>query len=111
VFEAAETKGTKTVNIYYLVEIATPWIYEGVNGSALITEYNKKVRKYQPLVADIERKNPGYKVIQVTIIVSPTGALLRESQEEFAKVSKLQRGKLAVHKRCIVDACIGGAYE
>jgi hypothetical protein len=36
---------------------------------------------------------------------------MRESQEEFAKVSKLDRGKLAIHKRCIVDSCIQGAYE
>jgi hypothetical protein len=63
------------------------------------------------LIADIEPKKPGYKVIQATIIVSPKGALLRESQEEFAKVSELQRGKLAAHKRRIVDAAIGAAYE
>jgi hypothetical protein len=49
--------------------------------------------------------------VQATIIVSPTGAFYRESQEEFAKVSKLSRGKLAIHKRCIVDAAIQGAYE
>jgi hypothetical protein len=84
----------KVENSYYLVEIPTPWTYEGTNGSALITAYQKKVRKYQTLIAEIERKKPGHKCIQATVIVSPTGALLRESQEEFAKVSKLARGKL-----------------
>jgi hypothetical protein len=93
-----KTLGTreKVENIHYLVEIATPWTYEGANGSALITAYQKKVTKYQPLIADIERKNPGFMCIQATIIVSPTGALLRESQEEFAKGSKLARDKLAI---------------
>jgi hypothetical protein len=55
--------------------------------------------------------SPGYKVDQTTVIVSPTGALLRESLEELAKVSKLPRGKLAVHARCIADAAIQGAYD
>jgi hypothetical protein len=31
--------------------------------------------------------------------------------EDLAKVSKLPRGKLAVHARCIVDAAIQGAYD
>jgi hypothetical protein len=98
-------------NILYLVEIATPWTYEGTNGSALEVAYKKKVAKYGPIIADVERKKPGYKVVQATIIVSPTGAFYRDSQEEFAKVSKVSRGKLAIHKRCIVDAAIQGAYE
>jgi hypothetical protein len=45
-------------------------------------------------MADIERKRPGFKCIQATIIVSPTGAFYRQSQEELAKVSKLPRGNL-----------------
>jgi hypothetical protein len=94
-----------------LVEIATPWSYEDDKHSALKVSYDKKIRKYQPVIADIERKRPGFKCIQATIIVSPTGAFFRESQEEFAKVSKLSRGKLAIHKRCIVDAAVQGAYE
>jgi hypothetical protein len=64
-FESSIEKGIgsrkKAENIYCLVEIATPWTYEGVSGSALITACQKKVRKYQPLIADIERKKPGYK--------------------------------------------------
>jgi hypothetical protein len=95
----------------YLVEIATPWTYEGTNGPTFKIAYDKKVTKYQPLIADIERKKPGHKCVQATIIVSPTGAFMRESQEEFAKVSKLDGGKLAIHKRCIVDSCIQGACE
>jgi hypothetical protein len=98
-------------NTIYLVEIATPWTCEGTNGSTLKIAYDKKVTKYQPLIADIERKKPGYKCIQATIIVSPTGAFYRQPQDEFAKVSKLARGNHAVHKRCIVDACVQGAYE
>jgi hypothetical protein len=39
------------------------------------------------------------------------GALLRESIEELAKASKIPRGKLAIHGRCIVDAAIQGAYD
>jgi hypothetical protein len=50
-------------------------------------------------------------VDQTTIIVSPTGTLLRESFEDLAKVAKLPRGKLAVQGRCIVYAAIQGAYE
>jgi hypothetical protein len=34
-------------NNIYLVEIATPWTYEGTNGLALKTAYDKKVAKYQ----------------------------------------------------------------
>jgi ribonuclease HI len=110
-FESSIRKGRKLENIMYLVEIATPWSYEDSNHSALKVSYDKKVAKYKPVVADIERKRPGFKCIQATIIVSPTGAFYRDSQEEFAKVSKLPRGKLAIHKRCIVDAAIQGAYE
>jgi hypothetical protein len=95
----------------YLVEIATPWSYEDDSHSALQISYEKKVAKYGPIISDIERKRPGFKCIQATVIVSPTGAFYRESQEGFAKVSKLSRGKLAIHKRCIVDAAIQGAYE
>jgi hypothetical protein len=91
--------------MFHLVEIATPWSYEGRNGSALIGAYRKKVGKYQGMMANIERGRPGYKVTQTT------EALLRESLEELAKVSKLPRGKLAVHARCIVDAAIQGAYD
>jgi hypothetical protein len=109
--ESSEKKNGKTINIMYLVEIATPWSYEDDHHSALEESYKKKVRKYQPVIADIERKRPGFKCIQASIIVSPTRAFYRESQEQFAKVSKLSRGKLAIHKRCIVDAAIQGAYE
>jgi hypothetical protein len=102
-FESSIQKGKKLQNIMYLVEIATPWSYEDANHSALEVSYRKKVEKYQPVMADIERKRPGFKCIQATIIVSPTGTFYRESQEKFAKVSKLPRGKLPIHKRCIVD--------
>jgi hypothetical protein len=40
------------------MEIATPWTYEGTNGSAPITGYQKKARKYQPLIAKIEERKP-----------------------------------------------------
>jgi hypothetical protein len=114
-FESAIEKTVRgkkiTENTIYLVEIATPWVCEGANGNTLKIAHDKKVTKYAPLMADIELKKPGYHCIQATIIVSPTGAFFRDSQEEFAKVSKLQRGKLAIHKRCIVDACVQGAYE
>jgi ribonuclease HI len=110
-FESAEKRGRKTINKMYLVEIATPWSYEDEEHSALQVSYDKKVRKYAPIIADIERKRPGVSCEQITIVVSPTGAFMRESQEEFAKVSKLTGGKLAIHKRCIVDAAIQGAYE
>jgi hypothetical protein len=110
-FESSVQKGRKIENIMYLVEIATPWSYEDTNHSALEVAYKKKVAKYKPVIADIERKRPGYKCVQATIIVSPTGAFYRDSQEELAKVSKLPRGKLAIHKRWIVDAAIQAAYE
>jgi hypothetical protein len=103
-FETSEKKGNKMQNIMHLVEIATPWSYQDDMHSALEASYNKKVAKYDPVIADIAGKRPGFKRIQATIIVSPAGAFYRESQEEFAKVSKLSRGKLAIHKRCIVDA-------
>jgi hypothetical protein len=110
-FESAEVVRGKSQNTFHFVEIAVPWSYEGQNGSALISAYRKKVGKYQEVLAELERKRPDYKATQTTIIVSPTGAFLRESQEELAKVSKLPRAKLAVHSRCIVDAAIQGAYE
>jgi hypothetical protein len=105
-FESAELIRGKAQNTYHLVEITVPWSYEGENGSALIGAYRKKVAKYQETIARIEREKPDYKVTQTTIIVSPTGALLRESMEELVKVSKLPRNKLAIHARCIVDAAI-----
>jgi hypothetical protein len=110
-FESAETVRGKQQNSFHLIGIATPWSFEGRNGSALIGAYRKKVDKYQEIRASIERGRPGYATTQTTIIVSPTGALLRESLEELAKVSNLPRGKLAVHARCIVDAAIQGAYD
>jgi hypothetical protein len=85
--ESAKKDGRgSATNTYHLVEIATPWSYEGVNVSALNIAYQKKVRKHQPLIANIERLKPGYKVGQTTIIVSLTGALLTESLEELANV-------------------------
>jgi hypothetical protein len=110
-FESAEEIRGKTQNTFHFVEIPVPWSYEAQNGSALISAYRKRVTKYQETIAELERKKPGYKVTQTTVIVSPTGALLRESMEELAKVSKLPRTKLAVHARCLVDAAIQGAYE
>jgi hypothetical protein len=110
-FESAEEIKGRKRNVFHLIEIAVPWSCEGRNGSALIGAYRKKVGKYQEIRGNIERNKPGYEATQTTIIVSPTGALLRESMEELAKVSKLPRGKLAVHARCIVDAAIQGAYE
>jgi hypothetical protein len=110
-FESSVQKGKNIQNIMYLVDIATRWSYEDSNHSALEIAYKKKVQKYAPVIADIERKRPGFKCFLATIIVSPTGAFYRDSQEEFAKVSKLTRGKLAVHNRCIVNAAIQGSYE
>jgi hypothetical protein len=78
------------------VEIATSWVFNGRNGNALMTAYRKKVSKYQPLIAAIKQKKSGYKVDQMTIIVSSMGALLGESLEELAKVSKLPRWKLVI---------------
>jgi hypothetical protein len=49
----------------------------------------KKIEKYHPLIANIQRPRPEYQADQTTIIVSPTGALLRESLEKLSKVSKL----------------------
>jgi hypothetical protein len=57
-FESSERKGNKTQNIMYLVEIATPWSYEDDSHSALQISYEKKVKKYGPIIADIERKRP-----------------------------------------------------
>jgi hypothetical protein len=110
-FESAEVSRGRTQNTFHLVEIATPWSYEGRNGSALIGAHRKKVTKYQETMANIERGRPDYKVAQATIILSQTGAFLRELVEELAKVSKLPRGKLAIHARCIVEAAMQGAYD
>jgi hypothetical protein len=114
-FESVMTAGTgvaqRVENTWHLVEIATPWSYQGRKGNTLMTAYQDKVEKYGPLRAEVEVKKPGYKCGQTTIIVSPTGALLRESLEKLAKISKLPRGRLAIHGRCIVDAAIQGAYE
>jgi hypothetical protein len=50
--------------MYHLIEITTPWTYEGANGSALIMAYQTKVSRYQPLIPKIEEKKPGHKVEQ-----------------------------------------------
>jgi hypothetical protein len=69
-FEYSQKKGTKIENIIYLVEIATPWSYEDMNHSALAVSCRRKVEKYAPVIADIQKKRPGFKCIQATIIVS-----------------------------------------
>jgi hypothetical protein len=73
--------------------------------------YIEKNRKYEELRAGVQISRPGYRVEQVTICVSPTGAILKESMEEFAKVSRLPSHKLASHCRSMVDACIQGAMS
>jgi hypothetical protein len=70
------------------------------------TAYIERNRKYEELRAGAQISWPGYRVEQVTICVSPTGAILKESMEEFAKVPRLPRHKLAFHYRSMVDACI-----
>jgi hypothetical protein len=114
-FESARENGSgksrKIVDTYHLIEIATPWSFDGQYGSTLTKEYHQKVAKYQPLMGNNQKERTGYEVDQTTIIFSPTGALLKESMEELAKVSKLPRGELEIRGRCIVDAAIRGAYE
>jgi hypothetical protein len=58
-FESAENDRGKTQNMFHLVEIASPWSFEGRNGSALIEAYRKKVGKYQEVRANIEKGRPG----------------------------------------------------
>jgi hypothetical protein len=50
-------------------------------------------------------------VNQYTIVVSATGAFLKQSQTEFARATKLQGRQLARFSRDVVDAAIRGSFD
>lgn len=86
-----------------IVEVTTPWSWDGRKGNNMRHAYQEKVKKYGAWMALLEQKKPEYRVEQAMIVVSPTGAIPKETMEEFAKITRLTRGKLAFHYRSMVQ--------
>jgi hypothetical protein len=69
------------------------------------------VNKYDQLRREIAEAYPGRPVNQYTIVVSATGAFMKQSQLEFARATKLQGKQLARFSRDVVDAAIRGSFD
>jgi hypothetical protein len=80
------------------------------DGETLQKAYNKKVGKYDQLRREIAEAYPGRPVNQYTIVVSATGAFMKQSQTEFARATKLQGKQVARFSRDVVDAAIRGSF-
>jgi hypothetical protein len=80
-------------------------------GETLQRADNKKVGKYDQLRREIAEADPGRPVNQYTIVVSATGAFMKQSQLEFARATKLQGKQLARFSRDVVDAAIRGSFD
>jgi hypothetical protein len=81
------------------------------DGETLQKAYNKKVGKYDQLRREIAEAYPGRPVNQYTIVVSATGAFMKQSQTEFARATRLQGKQLARFSRDVVDAAIRGSFD
>jgi hypothetical protein len=98
-------------NCRQLTEITCPWSWMDHDGETLQKAYNKKVGKYDQLRREIAEADPGRPVNQYTIVVSATGAFVKQSQTEFARATKLQGKQLARFSRDVVDAAIRGSFD
>jgi hypothetical protein len=81
------------------------------DGETLQKACNKKVGKYDQLRRGIAESYPGRPVNQYAIVVSATGAFMKQSQTEFARATKLQGKQLAKFSRDVVDAAIRGSFD
>jgi hypothetical protein len=94
-----------------LIEITCPWSWVDQDGETLQKAYNKKVGKYDQLRREISKAYPERPVNQFTIVVSATGAFMKQSQTEFARATKLDGKQLARFSRDVVDAAIIGSFD
>jgi hypothetical protein len=108
VWEATNEDGK---NCCQLTEITCPWSWMDHDGETLQKAYNKKVGKYDQSRREIGEAYPGRPVNQFTIVVSATGAFMKQSQLEFARATKLQGKQLARFSRDVVDAAIRGSFD
>jgi hypothetical protein len=75
--------------------------------------FNKQfvlVGKYDQLRREISEAYPERPVNQFTIVVSATGAFMKQSQMEFARATKLEGKNLARFSRDVVDAEITWSF-
>jgi hypothetical protein len=98
-------------NCWQLTEITCPWSWMDHDGETLQKAYNKKVGKYDQLRREIAEVYPGRPVNQYTIVVSATGAFMKQSQTEFARATEVQGKQLARFSRDVVDAAIRGSFD
>jgi hypothetical protein len=87
---------------WQLVEVTCPWSWIDHDGETLKKAYDQLRR---------EIKGATIMVSQATIVVSATGAFMKQSQAEFAKVKKLEGKHLAPFGRDVVDAAIRGSFD
>jgi hypothetical protein len=73
--------------------------------------HGKKVQKYGELRKSLEQEHPGIGVRQYTLVVSPTGYILKQYQKEFTAATALPRDRLALQWRNIVDTALRAANE
>jgi hypothetical protein len=108
-YETFITKNGVTKKYFNMTEITSPWSWK----DSLETAYDKKVRKYQPMIARFQQHKQGiYHDVRLNVIVvSPSGIFIPRSQKDFAIATGLKRGDLAAHARCVVDAAITSAFE
>jgi hypothetical protein len=96
---------------WQLVEVTCPWAWIDHDGETLEKAYKKKVGKFDQLRREIKEVCPRIEVIQSTIVVGATGAFVKKSQAEFARVTKLKGILLARASRDVVDAAIRGSFD
>jgi hypothetical protein len=98
-------KKGKTTNVINVVEVTTARAYDRALGDS----YDAKVITCAIFRRAVRRKKPGREVNQATMIVSATGAFMKESMLEPAGEQSPPRHQLGFDCQCFADACIHGA--
>jgi hypothetical protein len=92
-YDSAFVKRGKKTKVINLCEITSPWPWL----NSMQESYNHKVEKYVELRTQLQQNYPEVEIRQHTIVVSPTGCMLKQSQKEFAAATALPRNRLAPH--------------
>jgi hypothetical protein len=78
-YDSAYVKRGKKTKVINLCEITSPWPWL----NSMETSYNEKVEKYAELRTRLEQEFPEVEVRQHTIVVSPTGCILKQSKRSW----------------------------
>jgi hypothetical protein len=108
VWEATNENGK---NSWQLTDITCRWSWVDHDWETLQKAYNKKVGKYDQLGREISEADSERPVNQFIVVVSATGAFMKQSQTEFARATKLEGKNLARFSREAVDAAIRASFD